>query len=199
MYPETYSEIYQDLNSPFRPNISPYSPSLAEDALEDDPPNRPRSSTDVGPGSPDFANIGGLTGEDEKFAVKRAESRIWEMCSDRWWEKAEKEEAWYRPLPLSSRNWERLSTSFVPMKEAEASGDKMPSTPHLTTPEEGLPPNTKILSSSELEADRQKELEDMFKHGASPFRTHPDAPPKFSWTVSLHPASSCMHDILIIT
>ncbi|KAA8619593.1 Mitochondrial ATPase [Pyrenophora tritici-repentis] len=22
----------------------------------------------------------------------------------------------------------------------------------------------------------------MFKHGASPFRTHPDAPPKFAWT-----------------
>jgi protein AFG1 len=185
VYPETYSEIYQDLNSPFRPNISSYSPSLAEDALEDDPPNRPSSSIDIGPGSPDFANIGGLTGEDEKFAVKRAESRIWEMCSDRWWEKAEKEEAWYRPLPLSSRNWERSSTLSVPLKKGD--GHKLPSTPHLTTSQERLPPNTKILSSSELEADRQKELEDMFKHGASPFRTHPDAPPKFSWTVSLHP------------
>ncbi|KAI0571126.1 ATPase [Pyrenophora tritici-repentis] len=136
VYPETYSEIYQDLNSPFRPNISSYSggASLAEDALEDDPPNRTRregsSFTDecrLGPGSPDFANIGGLTGEDEKFAVKRAESRIWEMCSRSWWEKA----------------------SSVP---------------------------------EELEKDRQAALQDMFKHGASPFRTHPDAPPKFAWT-----------------
>jgi protein AFG1 len=54
---------------------------------------------------------------------------------------------------------------------------------------EGLPPNTKILSNEELERDEQarlREMKDMFKHGASPFRTHPDAPPKFSWTVSLH-------------
>jgi hypothetical protein len=32
------------------------------------------------------------------------------------------------------------------------------------------------------EVDRQREVEDLFKYGASPFRTHPDAPPKFSWT-----------------
>ncbi|KAI2485798.1 Mitochondrial ATPase [Pyrenophora tritici-repentis] len=158
VYPETYSEIYQDLNSPFRPNISSYSggASLAEDALEDDPPNRTRredsSFTDerrLGPGSPDFANIGGLTGEDEKFAVKRAESRIWEMCSRSWWEKASSVpvEEWWRPIPLESRHWERPSSS-----------------------------------AEELEKDRQAALQDMFKHGASPFRTHPDAPPKFAWT-----------------
>ena len=48
-----------------------------------------------------------------------------------------------------------------------------------------LPPNVKILSKEELVRDeqkRQEEMQDMFKHGASPFRTHPDAPPKFSWT-----------------
>ena len=186
VYPETYSEIYQDLNSPFRPNISSYAGStnaLAEDALEDDPPNRLRrpgsSYTDerrLGPGSPDFANIGGLTGEDEKFAVKRAESRIWEMCSRKWWERAGSSDAaamagpetWWRPLPLSNRHWER------------ASKDSSSSSSLSTLPP--LPPNIKILSETEREKDRQRELEDMFKHGASPFRTHPDAPPKFSWT-----------------
>ncbi|KAG9190642.1 hypothetical protein G6011_08730 [Alternaria panax] len=179
VYPETYSEIYQDLNSPFRPNISSYSgDGLSEDALEDDPPNRSRragtSFTDerkFGPGSPDFANIGGLTGEDEKFAVKRAESRIWEMCSGRWWDRfsaaAEEATPWWRPLPLESRHWERASVAS--MLAAAPSP-------------ESLPPNTKILSKDELEKDRRREMEDMFKHGASPFRTHPDAPPKFSWT-----------------
>lgn len=180
VYPETYSEIYQDLNSPFRPNISSYSggASLAEDALEDDPPNRTRragsSFTDerrLGPGSPDFANIGGLTGEDEKFAVKRAESRIWEMCSRSWWEKASSVpvDEWWRPIPLESRHWEKPST----MSFSSASPSPLPS---------ALPPNTKILSEDELERDRQAALQDMFKHGASPFRTHPDAPPKFAWT-----------------
>jgi protein AFG1 len=193
VHPETYSEIYQDLNSPFRPNISSYSsPSLSEDALEDDPPNRSRragkSFTDerrLGPGSPDFANIGGLTGEDEKFAVKRAESRIWEMCSGRWWERFSSASDFWRPLPLEGRHWER---PFTPPRPSLATSPQAPSSPHLSEVSEGLPPNTKQLSKEELESDekmRQEEMADMFKHGASPFRTHPDAPPKFSWTVSL--------------
>ncbi|KAH7360000.1 mitochondrial ATPase [Pyrenochaeta sp. MPI-SDFR-AT-0127] len=191
VYPETYSEIFQDLNSPFRPNISSYSTDrLAEDALEDDPPNRARhlgsSFTDerrIHPGTPNFADIGGLTGEDERFAVKRAESRIWEMCSGRWWDRAspatenstEESEAtmdWWRPLPISSRHWEHPSTPSSPLP------DSRPAVPLPAS----LPPNVKVLSKEELEKDRQKELEDMFAHDASPFRTHPDAPPKFSWT-----------------
>ncbi|KAF5845689.1 hypothetical protein GGP41_009514 [Bipolaris sorokiniana] len=181
VHPETYSEIYQDLNSPFRPNISSYAGSshkmLSGDALEDDPPNRMRrqdsSYTDerrLGPGSPDFANIGGLTGEDEKFAVKRAESRIYEMCSGKWWDRAADVEAvdWWRPLPLENRHWERCVSSSA----------TSPAAPTSST----LPPNTKVLSAEEREKDRQREMEDMFKHGASPFRVHPDAPPKFSWT-----------------
>lgn len=193
VHSETYSEIYQDLNSPFRPNTSSYSmgdsSTLADDALEDDPPNRTRREGmsyaderfDKGTSSskaPNFANIRGLTGEDEVFAVKRAESRIWEMCSGRWWDRActstyaSSSEGgmdvggldWWRPLPMESRHWQYSSES-------------------LTLPGgEQLPPNVKILSREELEKDRQREAESMFAHGASPFRTHPDAPPKFSWT-----------------
>lgn len=187
VYPETFSEIYQDLNSPFRPNVSSYNAdTLAEDALEDDPPNRARregtSFTDErarrDSKAPDFANIRGLTGEDEVFAVKRAESRIWEMCSRRWWERATSLSSqpsssdpsdWWRPLPLSNRHWETSSSSSSAARPAP----------------DALPPNIKILSREEKEKDRQreeKEMQDMFKHGASPFRVHPDAPPKFSWT-----------------
>jgi protein AFG1 len=175
VYPETYSEIYQDATSPFRPNVSSY--ALAADALEDDPPNRARtpgsSYTDErrlsdGSKAPDFANIGGLTGEDERFAVKRAESRIWEMCSGRWWDRAssisdtdilasssEPDVSWWRPLPMSSRHWEQSSVA----QPAPAA----------------LPPNVKILSKDEQNGQ-------LFPHGASPFRTHPDAPPKIDWT-----------------
>jgi protein AFG1 len=174
VYPETYSEIYQDSTAPFRPNISSYgSDTLAADALEDDPPNRSRtpgsSYTDErrlsdGSKAPDFANIGGLTGEDERFAVKRAESRIWEMCSGRWWDRAAEasssvsDKSWWRPLPMSSRHWER-SSIVQPVAMAPPS----------------LPPNVKILSKEEQQGQ-------LFPHGASPFRTHPDAPPKIDWT-----------------
>lgn len=174
VYSETYSEIYQDATSPFRPNISSYSGNtLAHDALEDDPPNKTRipgsSYTDErrlsdGSKAPDFANIGGLTGEDERFAVKRAESRIWEMCSKRWWERgatedtsAEPDMSWWRPLPVTSRHWERASLAQ--------------SFPSATS----LPPNVKVLSADEQQGQ-------LFPHGASPFRTNPDAPPKIDWT-----------------
>lgn len=184
VHSETYSEIYQDATSPFRPNISSYNnDTLAQDALEDDPPNRFRrpgsSYTDErrlsdGSKAPDFANIGGLTGEDERFAVKRAESRIWEMCSGRWWGRAastsDKEShegshsqldtSWWRPLPITSRHWEQQSAGRM---EAAAQ----------TAPD--LPPNVKILSDEEQQGK-------LFPHGASPFRTHPDAPPKIDWT-----------------
>lgn len=153
VHPETYSEIHQDLTSPFRPNISAYSPStsLPMDSLEDDPPNRFRrpgsSYTDErrtgSSAPPDFANLGGLTGEDERFAVKRAESRIWEMCSGAWWEK---EDLW-RPVPRESRHWEMERAAPA------AAASEGTSTP-----------------------------EDMFPHGASPFRTREDAPPKIAWT-----------------
>jgi protein AFG1 len=180
VYSETYSEIYQDATSPFRPNVSSYgSDVLAADALEDDPPNRARtpgsSYTDErrlsdGSKAPDFANIGGLTGEDERFAVRRAESRIWEMCSRRWWDRAtssstqntrisglEADKSWWRPLPISSRHWER------------------PSVVHSIPKATALPPNVKILSKDEQQGQ-------LFPHGASPFRTHPEAPPKIDWT-----------------
>ncbi|ORY08926.1 AFG1-like ATPase-domain-containing protein [Clohesyomyces aquaticus] len=177
-YAETYSEIHQDLASPFRPNVSSYSPSLSADALEDDPPNRLRrpgsSFTDeriLRPGnakSPNFTNLRGLTGEDELFAVKRAQSRIWEMCSAKWWERegssGEGEEvgqSWWRPLPLESRHWERSSSSSIPASPARSDVGPTPQATDARTPES---------------------LDDLFAHEASPFRTVTDAPPKFNWT-----------------
>ncbi|KAJ4988208.1 AFG1-like ATPase [Stagonosporopsis vannaccii] len=230
VYPETYSEIHQDLTSPFRPNVSSYgtdSRRMRDDALEDDPPNRARrmaglSESDYGDEearargrmaggeqgtkTPNFAHVRGLTGEDEVFAVKRAQSRVWEMCSGRWWGRtsgggaasAGGEEAasqgWWRPLSAESRHWERPSSSST-------------SPPRPSS----IPPNTAILPSdvrlvdSSLPVDREKptrpplpsspptpgvpkdnevfsdeEMDKLFRDGASPFRTTADPPPRFS-------------------
>ncbi|KAF1960235.1 hypothetical protein CC80DRAFT_523372 [Byssothecium circinans] len=193
LYPETFSEIHQDLTSPFRPNISSYtttttsSSSLPLDALEDDPPNRIRrpnsSSTDQRSSvkAPDFSNMGVLTGEDEKFAVKRAESRIWEMCSGRWWERADaasafslgsvEGEGWWRPLPREMRHWERAAST------AAAAAVNSSRTENIEKGEavEGGRGDGNV-KTGELRP------EEMFAHDASPFRTASDAPPKIQWT-----------------
>lgn len=218
VYPETYSEIHQDLTSPFRPNVSSYGTNtraMPDDALEDDPPNRARRMAGVSESTyddeeartqdrrkPDFANLRGLTGEDELFAVKRAQSRIWELCSGRWWARSADDMAgqtFWRPLPLASRHWE--GTAAPP--------PSAPKPAHAS-----IPPNTAILgadagteirvAASDERVERSKperpaaaaappapgvprdnevfsdeEMERMFRDGASPFRTTADPPPRF--------------------
>lgn len=148
VYPETFSEVYQDLTAPFRPNVSSYTANgidttharlqgiLSADALEDDPPNRvahgarraERFETDSFEvrHTPDFAKTGAFTGEDEKFAYKRAASRLWEMCGAKWW--ARREDGWWRPVPLEARLWERsLSEGRAVDGMAVRGGDQSPS------------------------------------------------------------------------
>lgn len=180
VYPETFSEIYQDLNAPFRPNVSSYNDDgidstharlqgiLSEDALEDDPPNRVKrgaSRSDLRERdrgghcfevrhTPDFAKTGAFTGEDEKFAYERAASRLWEMCGVKWW--ARREEGWWRPMPLENRRWE--SSVEVECQAPLAASDG-----------EGVGVARDVSESED---------EMMFRHRANPFRTE-DEPPRF--------------------
>ena len=120
VYPETLSEIYQDQTSPFRPNISSYTnvPTNSYDPDED---------SDFGPTGAgrrvDFGMTSSFTGEDERFAYKRARSRLWEMCGTRW--HARSEPGWWRPLPLESRRWERSSSTgaVAPTPSTSVKGD----------------------------------------------------------------------------
>ena len=182
VYSETFAEIYQDTTSPFRPNITSYTPSAsppsyASSTSSTSPYSFPASTrsmladedSDFGPtygggrrshgpsdgengtgneigrqADPNFAQISIYTGEDERFAYKRARSRLWELCSARWWSKKD----WWRPLSLESRRWEGRQP-----KAAEALAPE---------PSEGVAK--------------------LFRHGTSPFRTAVEPPPKISWT-----------------
>lgn len=91
VYPETLSEIYQDQTSPFRPNISSYTDSSEpfNGPTGYDPDGDPSDFTHPGAGHEigrkvDFGATSSFTGEDERFAYKRARSRLWEMCGGRW-------------------------------------------------------------------------------------------------------------------
>lgn len=199
VHSETFSEAYQDVTAPFRPNILSENPNYAEqdtepdytharlagllnaDALEDDPPNKPRRNpfgrsfgrTDaemerkpIDPDEPrytkpNFANTGAFTGEDERFAYKRAQSRLWEMCGAKWW--ARNEQDWHRPLPSEVRAWEKSSAERAPVRPAmpSASGD---------------------VRIGDAQEDNTRD-ERSFKHvSASPFRSSEEPPPKISWT-----------------
>jgi protein AFG1 len=200
-YAETFSEIYQDQTSPFRPNISSYTPSsstpsysssslpgnlqstgpsspsrrsiLADEdsdfgpvygagrsfrsSIQDEPTSGyrntrgpsdgvPGTGNEIGSSGVDFRSTGIFTGEDERFAYKRARSRLWEMCGVRWW--ARQEEGWWRPISREMRTWESSSAS-----------------------------------SPDTMADRvsEEDVEKVFRHGASPFRTVEEPPPKIPW------------------
>ena len=215
-YSETFSEIYQDQTSPFRPNISSYTsssstpsydssplpstfhtsssnPSLRSILADEDSDFGPvygagrsssphvslsepvsgnsvtRGPSDGAPGAGneigrglDFQRTGVFTGEDERFAYKRAQSRLWEMCGNRWW--ARDGDDWWRPVSKDVRRWEGENEEDIAMKPIV--GDNTQALEEVIQQAAGTPPC---------------DLEDRFKHGASPFRTSQDPPPKIPW------------------
>ena len=187
VYQETFSEIYQDRLQPFRPNISTYNSSndsaatpassfeLRSVLADEDADFGPTYGNGRGQGQsggeaglaetlkrqaagPDFTKTNQLTGEDERFAYKRARSRLWEMCGKRWWsDRAGKNvEEWWRPVSKDGRHWEK---PLVDTRSTASPGDRSVGGSHdgSSRPDEGL-----------------------FKHGASPFRTRSDPPPKLT-------------------
>lgn len=164
---------------------------LNADALEDDPPNKVRRNPfgrsfgmadaeferrPINPDEPprrargpDFSKTSSFTGEDERFAYKRAQSRLWEMCGARWW--ARDEPDWYRPLPQEVRRWEsaahlnpRAGSGMVVGSATAADATIGDFTVDATRDERSFKQPTVHASS------------------ASPFRTATEPPPKFSWT-----------------
>ncbi|KAG8427973.1 hypothetical protein J3459_006167 [Metarhizium acridum] len=98
-YSETIAEVYQDQMAPFRPNVSYYDTKASTSKYD------PDQDSDFGQQkqSVNFGNTGAFTGEDERFAYKRAISRLWELCSATWHARTG---AWWQPLPLEARHWE---------------------------------------------------------------------------------------------
>ncbi|KAF7547107.1 hypothetical protein G7Z17_g7965 [Cylindrodendrum hubeiense] len=97
-YSETIAEVYQDQMSPFRPNVSYYDTKSSTSQYD------PDQDSDFGLEKPvDFGKTSAFTGEDERFAYKRATSRLWELCSSQWHARTGD---WWQPLPAEARHWE---------------------------------------------------------------------------------------------
>lgn len=124
---------------------------------------------------PDFTQGAGIfTGQDEQFAYKRARSRLWEMCGRRWWDERRGKDPreWWTPVNREGRFWEK--EIFRPDTAAEAA-----SVVRNAALEESTSSNINSDSGSR-KASQEKE-DSLFRHGASPFRTSSDPPPKFGF------------------
>ncbi|KAM0715518.1 hypothetical protein Q7P37_009016 [Cladosporium fusiforme] len=156
---------------------------LNADALEDDPPNKPHRNpfgrsfgrTDsemkrkpVDPdepprySKPNFAKTGAFTGEDERFAYKRAQSRLWEMCGTKWWARSESD--WHKPLPADVRAWEKSSDERAVSRAVEAASRR-----------------GDVTMGGAME-DNTRDERSFKQASASPFRSSSEPPPKISWT-----------------
>ena len=169
VYPETISEIYQDQISPFRPNISSYNdtPKNSHDPDEEfDFGPIPGKGNEIGR-QVDFGMTSSFTGEDERFAYKRARSRLWEMCSARW--HARSDPGWWRPLPIEVRRWERSS----------ASSPQDPKPSQMPKGDVKLGESVELDRLGGLQGERLMKEENMT---ASLFRDKQDLPPKIGWT-----------------
>jgi predicted ATPase len=167
VYPETLSEVYQDQTSPFRPNVSVYDePKAGYDPDEDsDLGPLPGKGNEIGR-QVDFGMTSSFTGEDERFAYKRARSRLWEMCGARWHGRSEPN--WWNPLPLEVRRWERpsISSNDIPKPSTSSSDVRLGTSVDLDKPA-GL---------------QGKKLEEMENRARGPFREERDPPTKIGWT-----------------
>ncbi|KAI5860778.1 AFG1-like ATPase-domain-containing protein [Durotheca rogersii] len=102
IHSETVAEAYQDTVSPFRPNVSSYGGAHNAD-YDPDQDSGGRARAEPAAAAVDFSDTGAFTGEDERFAYKRAASRLWELCGARWHARTGD---WWRPLPREARHWE---------------------------------------------------------------------------------------------
>lgn len=107
-YSETISEVFQDSIAPFRPNISEYDPDQDSDFGKEQLVSKTKIV--------DFnQTVSAFTGQDERFAYKRATSRLWEMCSRHWHARSDSDgegnNGWWQPLPKEARHWEGSEVS----------------------------------------------------------------------------------------
>ncbi|KAK4551980.1 hypothetical protein LTR86_010772 [Recurvomyces mirabilis] len=177
--------------------------------IEDDPPNKPerkggafgrtfgRTDGEIERGpidpdevrysapsarGPDFGKTSKFTGEDEMFAYKRAQSRLWEMCGAKWW--AREEEGWHRPLPVEVRMWEK--TVLEQQSAAAAAAAAAVSMPvgeagTMTPTDIGMGPAIEDSSRDSRSFRRREEGSKIVEEeNTSPWRNSKEPPPKFS-------------------
>jgi peroxisome-assembly ATPase len=91
LWTEAFTKAHLDMTNPYRPNIVSYTGRNEEEVVVGvSLVDRPVDST----------RLSAFTGEDERFAFRRAVSRLFEMPSKRWWEGQTR-------LPMKELSWSK--------------------------------------------------------------------------------------------
>ncbi|GAA5974412.1 hypothetical protein JCM11641_005268 [Rhodosporidiobolus odoratus] len=124
---EMLGDVQQDLEAPYRPNISSYNESADVEAydrasererveireqrkreIRAELEQKSRQPIHPSAATPSFQSLAIFTGEEERFAYKRAVSRVHEMSSAEYLVTAV-----HSPLPSAIRSWETSASSLV--------------------------------------------------------------------------------------
>ncbi|KAI5965497.1 hypothetical protein KGF57_000763 [Candida theae] len=113
---EMYAKTSIAMENPYRPNIASYDKEDTQHYNEPSKINTTKSN---------FANIKVFTGDDEKFAFKRAVSRIKEMIGSDVWRSSER----WVPIDVTMRPWEQQSrasssTTMVNPRGSDVHGEE---------------------------------------------------------------------------
>ncbi|RCK63643.1 Lactation elevated protein 1 B [Candida viswanathii] len=126
---EAFARASIDLTNPYRPNVSTYDQSYTK-SFDDFEDNKNEQNN--------YTNTKAFTGDDEKFAFKRAVSRIKEMVASEFWRA---EDRWV-PLDSTMRPWETPAKSKIKFAKVKK----------VAAPETSNPDMDKFL----MENDRKK-------------------------------------------
>ena len=147
-----------------------------------------------GVNAPDFTDLSALAGEDERFAYRRARSRLWEMCGAKWWDQraaARDPREWWTPVRAEDRPWEQGEQQSIAITGETGTGNE---TGGVLRHEPGM--DTLVnggggggggrrrspVSPSNDNHNKDNDKIDKLNGGnpsASPYRTNPRPPPKF--------------------
>ncbi|CED84378.1 Predicted ATPase [Phaffia rhodozyma] len=172
---EALSEMQKEMEEPTRPNISLYNQNHQPESTISEPviTREGSSSTAIdeeqtkglksGLKGGAFANLAIFTGEDERFAFKRALSRLTELTNPllparRW-----------TPIPISLRTWESLSPSRFSSQAPKVS--LLDSVPASLSPS---PSPRASFSSSSSSSDLVTPLPRSSLPNPVPHQVHPD-------------------------
>ncbi|OJD29944.1 mitochondrial atpase [Diplodia corticola] len=143
--------------------------------------------------APNFGHATAFTGEDERFAYKRARSRLWEMCGARWWARGHSDDgnnnnrdsnvdsnnaSWWTPVAREVRaRWEVPVAERAALEQQRQQQQQQKQREVVKADGSGVDVAEGMGAASDVD-----EVRDGGPATASPFRTFPGPPPKIGWT-----------------